>query len=151
MPNEKSTHQITSDYLNQYVNMQRVVTSVISQPKKDDNGNVIKTTDGNGKQHIEYDWKHQIEYTLDYSNCALSDVMLNCDGAMVIKVANKTRPKGEIAVKQLDGSTIDVRELLTVQRSAKTTEDFINEVASKSDDEYEQILAEIEKRRNANK
>jgi len=139
-----TTKQLTLDYLDYAINMQRTVKSTISQPSKDENGNVEKTTDSEGKKHTVYDWKVGVSYTLDYSNVILTDVMTQCDGALVIKVANKTRKQGETAARALDGTVLDVKELLTEQRRAKSPDEV---ALSLDDNEWDALVKREAERR----
>lgn len=111
----ETTKQLTSDYLDFAVNMKRTVQTTISQPEYDTDSKGKKTVKKemgeDGKLHTVYEWREPVSFTLDYSNCVLSDIMKDADSSNVISVAGRNRSAGRDVCKAINGTIIDVREL----------------------------------------
>ena len=114
-----TTKQLTNDNMEYAINVKRIVDTSISQPKRVDGVTQYVTGDDN-KKHVVNEWTTGLKYTLDFANCTLSDIVNMAVSSMVIRVASRNRKHGETVCNALDGTTLDVRDLITNKTSGLT-------------------------------
>lgn len=93
-----------------------IQTGITGQSKVDpDSGKKVLDKDGNPIPEFP---PQEVKYTLDYEGVTLQQLLQFADSSITIKIANSTRPKGAEAVKELNGSTVKVQDVL-VNRKVK--------------------------------
>jgi len=155
MSDAKTTKQLTADYTDYVVNMQRICEGVkISKPlyvmgddgkpKLDDNGRkipVYKMVDG--KKKLQHEFSETLNFTLQY-DVPFSDVLQLAEKSLVIMV-QKRRDMGADDVKKLRGSTISVRDLITTKRAPK--KGLVDQLAALSPEQLAEMLKLAEQKR----
>lgn len=161
----ETTKQLTDDYTDYAVNVQRphkigvrkplYVTDKNGKTTLDEHGKKIRvyTVDDDGKKTYKYQFDEMIHVTLNWSNCTFADVIENADANVIVKL-QRVRDDGIDHVRSLDGTTVDVRELLSAKSNGiSAISKHINKLINNGDmdglDALEKII--MEKLKNARK
>ena len=117
-----------------------IETKITGNSKRDDDGHIVyrDKTDADGKPVLDNNGKQKrervpefepihIKFTVDFSGATLNQIFngVCTPSGIPVMVANSTRPHGQLACEQLNGTTIMYTDLLKGGRVAKSNEAII--------------------------